>query len=318
VFSNIFQPSGPSAELNYQEKVAAKARRRRAVRALLSVLLMLLMSVLPASSPTSAQTSTRRLPPAGFGLNIQQNVGASGLPKVSGVHLGDTGEDRPDNSPPEVYNPGEPSARMALVRWESNKMPLKIWISPGLKLPECPFDQIQATRVDTVVQLLNQPTPLAGLQQAQGWTEHTNDVVAAGIEEWRQFENEGLFSFVFCDDPRAADIVVFFPEAFRDASSPGGIMIGGVTSATVYPIQQAHSMRIRQKPVVIELSLAVNYTDDRLYGAAAHEFGHALGIKAHSDKRQDIMFRDRIVNHLSPSDKATIRWLYHQKPAYVM
>jgi predicted Zn-dependent protease len=304
--------------MNYQIKGAVKARRLGAVAVSLLSISLMLLGILPTSSAALAQTATRRLPPAGFGLNIQQNLGASGLPKVSGVHLGDTGEDRPDNSPPEVYNPGEPSAHMGLVRWESNKMPLKIWISPGLKLPECPFDQIQATRVDTVVQLLNQPTPLAGLQQAQGWTEHTNDVVAAGIEEWRQFENEGLFSFVFCDDPRIADIVVFFPEAFRDASSPGGIMIGGVTSATVYPIQQAHSIKIRQKPVVIELSLAVNYTDDRLYGAAAHEFGHALGIKAHSEKRQDIMFRDRIVNHLSPSDKATIRWLYHQKPAYVM
>ena len=265
-----------------------------------------------------AQRTTRKLPPAGFQLNVQQSGGTAALPKVNGVHLGDSGEDRPDNSPAEVYPPGEPKAHMQLVRWEANKMPLKVWISPGLKLPDVPFDEAQATRVDTVVQLLNQPTPLAGLEQAQGWTEHTNDVVAAGIEQWREFENEGLFRFVFCDDPRMADIMVFFPEAFKDASSPGGINIGGNTCAAIYPIQQSHSMHIRQKPVVIELPLMINYTDDRMYGASAHEFGHALGIKAHSDKRQDIMFRDRIVNHLSPSDKATIRFLYHSKPQWVM
>lgn len=256
----------------------------------------------------------KNLPRAGF----QQQGGTIALPKVDGVHLGDTGEDRPDNSPPEIYNPGEPSAKFQLVRWESKKMPLKVWISPGLKLPDVPFSELQATRVDTVVGLLNQQQPLGGLEQARGWTDHMNDVVGAGIEEWREFEPEGLFRFAFVDDPMKADIMVFFTDGFKDSSQPGGINIGGVTSAQIYPVQMAHSMNIRQKPVIIELSTMVNSNDDRLYGAAAHEFGHALGIKAHSDKRQDIMFRDRIVNHLSNSDRATIRWLYHQNPQWVM
>jgi predicted Zn-dependent protease len=55
-----------------------------------------------------------------------------------------------------------------------------------------------------------------------------------------------------------------------------------------------------------------------MIGASAHEFGHALGIKAHSPYRDDIMHENRIVNQLSPADKTTIRNLYRSKPAYVM
>jgi predicted Zn-dependent protease len=111
---------------------------------------------------------------------------------------------------------------------------------------------------------------------------------------------------------------VFFVDAFKEGSEPGGIMIGGNTAAEVYPIALAHSMKIKQKPVIIELSTMVNSTPEKLIGASAHEFGHALGIKEHSPYRQDIMFKDRVVDQLSPADKATIRWLYHRLPQYVM
>ncbi len=258
-----------------------------------------------------------QLPPAGF-QSLTSPGPSSALPHVSGVHLSE-GQDRPANSPAEVYNPGEPAAHYQLVRWDDNKkMHLKVWISPGLKLPDVSFDELQSIRVDEVKDLLNSPTPLQGLTVAPGWDEHTNDVVAAGIEQWQEFEKEGLFVIRFVDDPRQANILVFFTDSFKDTNTVGGVAIGGNTSAQIYPIAQARSVNILQKPVVIELSTMVNRSDERMEGAAAHEFGHALGIKAHSDKRQDIMFADRIVMYLSPSDKATIRYLYHQPPAWVM
>jgi hypothetical protein len=198
-------------------------------------------------------------------------------------------------------------------------MPLLIWISPGLKLPDCPFEELQSTRVDEVTQmLLSQGDPFSQLTQAKGWLPEMNDQVAAGIEQWREFEGEGLFSFAFTDDPRMAHVLIFFTDAFRDATAPGGIMVGGITSAQVYPVSQAKQMKIAQKPVVIELSTLVNSTEEKMQGASAHEFGHALGIKAHSPYREDIMFADRIVNHLSAADKATIRFLYHSQPQFVM
>jgi len=142
--------------------------------------------------------------------------------------------------------------------------------------------------------------------------------VASRFEEWRQFQSEGLIRFALTDNPRDANVCVFFVDAFKEGSEAGGIMIGGNTSAEVYPIAQAHSIKIKQKPVVIELSTLVNSTPEKMIGAAAHEFGHALGIKAHSPYREDIMYGDRVVDHLSTADKATFRWLYHQVPQYVL
>lgn len=281
--------------------------------------LLLLAWLLPSAylEPVSAQT--RRLPKARFPVFTRPSgQGESDLPtSFGGVHLTD-GLDRPADGPNRPYNPGEPDLNMQLVRWEKKKMPLLIWIGPGIMLPACPYSQIKNTRVDFVYDLLKQPDPFVGLPQAPEWTQDVNYRVAAGIEEWRQFEKEGLFSFAFTDDPKAAHILVFFTDAFREDNSPGGIAIGGITSAQVFPFAQAQKVNIPQKPVIIELATQVNYTEEKMIPAAAHEFGHALGIKAHSPYRQDLMYVDRVAQHLSPADKATIRALYRAQPQWVM
>jgi predicted Zn-dependent protease len=259
----------------------------------------------------------RHLPKATLPTFARSAGDEANLPGSYGVHL-TPGLNRPRNAAAQRYDPGEPDLSMATVRWESNKMPLLIWISPGLQLPDCPASQLKSTRVDEVTEMLQSSEPLKNLKQATGWTPETNDDVAAGIEQWRQFQGEGLFRFAFTDDPRDANICVFFVDAFREGTEAGGIMVGGNTAATVYPIAQAHSIKIKQKPVIIELSTLVNSTPQKMTGAAAHEFGHALGIKAHSPYREDIMYVDRVVDQLSPADKATIRWLYRQTPKYVL
>lgn len=265
--------------------------------------------------PPATMGQTRKLPPASF-QSFTRPAGEQ-LPGSGGVHVGG-GMDRAPNSPPEVYNPGEPAVNMGLVRWEKKKMPLLIWISPGIKLPDVPFDELQATRVDMVFEMLKQQQPFIGLETARDWTPETNYVVAAGFEQWRQFEAEGLISYGFTDDPFKAQILVFFTDGFKDAGGPGGAAIGGNTCAQIYPFAQAQQIKIAQKPIVIELATGINYTDDRMRGAAAHEFGHALGIKAHSPYLQDLMYVNRVVNDLSPSDKATLRFLYGKQPDFVM
>ena len=273
-------------------------------------------------TPALASPPYKNLPKAGFGAYSTQPAStqsSSDLPTSFGVHLGTAGQDRRVNGKVERYNPGEPTLNMQLVRWEHKKMPLLIWISPGYQLPDCSFEQLQLIRVDQVNNMLRDPTnPILNCPVARGWTPEVNDQVAAGIEQWREFENEKLFSFAFTDDPRTANVVVFFADAFKDSTSPGGIMVGGNTSAQVYPFAQAQQMKIGQKPVVIELSTMVNNNESKMQGASAHEFGHALGIKAHSPFREDIMFADRIVDHLSAADKATIRYLYHAQPQWVL
>ncbi len=285
---------------------------------LIRVLAIFLILVPAVWSLPALSYDYRKLPKAGFPVNTESQTPDNDLPSSYGVHLS-PGLDRRAHGPVNRYDPGEPTLNMQLVRWDTKKMPLLIWIAPGLKLPDCPFDQIPATRVDTVTQMLQTPgNPFAQLEAVKGWVPDMNDQVAAGIEQWREFEGEGLLSFAFTDDPRQAHIMVFFTDAFKDATAPGGIMVGGITSAQLYPLAQAQQMKIRQKPVVIELSTMVNHSDEKMQAASAHEFGHALGIKAHSPYREDIMFADRIVDHLSAADKATIRYLYHSKPQWVM
>lgn len=290
-----------------------------------------MISVTTINDVTWAQS--RKLPKAGFPVlavpNSAMNSGtansagmnmtapSSSLSTSYGLHL-TPGLDRKPGMAPTPYNPGEPDKNMELVRWERKKMPLLIWISPGLQLPEATLDEIKATRVDFVTRLLQSPNPFLGMTQASGWTPDTNDQVAAGIEEWRQFENEGLISFAFTDNPRNANICIFFTDIFKGGNGPGGIAIGGNTAAQMYPLSLAQKINIKQKPVIIELSTLVNNTPQKMMGASAHEFGHALGIKAHSPFREDLMYGDRVVNSLSEADKATIRWLYKQQPQWVL
>jgi len=278
-----------------------------------------LFATIAAHAANAQIQTTRRLPKAGFPVMTTTTPGSNdSLPAINGMHL-TAGMDRGPTDRTTRYDPGEPSLNMAVVRWEPHQMPLLIWLSPGLMLPTCPFDEIQSTRVDYVASMLQQPgNPFAELKQAPGWTPEINDQVATGIEEWREFENEGLFRFAFTDDPHNANILIFFCGGFSGGSAPGGIAVGGITSAQVYTLEQAHSTDKRHKPVVIELSTLINGTPERMVGASAHEFGHALGIKAHSPYRDDIMYVDRVVNQLSAGDKSTIRWLYHQAPHYVL
>ncbi|MGD9680379.1 MAG: matrixin family metalloprotease [Candidatus Obscuribacterales bacterium] len=271
--------------------------------------------------------SQNRLPRAGFfnnstyGRPNQPSVSAGGVSdyhlQTPGLHL-TRGENRTRQNLSDPYNPGEETLNMAFVRWDTSRMPLKIWISPGLELPKMPFDQLQQTRVVDVFKRLRREDPFGDLGQAQGWTEETNYQVAAGIEQWRIFQDEGLISFGFVNDPRDADIFVFYTDMFQGTSGPGGINVGGNTSARAFSRQDLANPLYRKTPVIIELSTRVNHLPEKMQGAAAHEFGHALGIKAHSPYRDDIMYSDRVVTSLSEGDKATLRLLYHTKWAYAL
>ncbi len=295
---------------------------KRLIKAAL-VLTIALTQVLPPE----AFGQSRSLPKAGFQRfsgNLPSASGGAGLGGISGtglstpgVHL-TPGMERGTRNSREPYNPGEPKLNMALVRWPRNKMPIKIWISPGLQLPQLPFEQLPETRVETVYQMLQSEAPFSDLQTAPGWTQQTNYQVAAGIEQWRQFEAEGLFRFGFTTDPNEAQVFVFFTDQFEGAAGPGGTNVGALTCAQLFTPDQVLLPNFRQKPVIMEFSTRVNYLPEKMQGSATHEFGHALGIKAHSPFRDDVMYENNVVFSLSEGDKATIRLLYRTNPQYVM
>ncbi|MBY0359329.1 MAG: matrixin family metalloprotease [Candidatus Obscuribacterales bacterium] len=279
----------------------------------LLLLVFLSMGLFPFCA---AWAQSKALPKANFGNYSTDNE----LPQAAGLHLA-PGLNRKAGAPAEIYNPGEPSLGMKLVQWDRRRLPLKVWISMGKKLPEESFATLQASRPDEVYQMLVEPKSIWELPDCPGWTQDMNVAVANGIEQWREFENEGLISFGFVDRPEDANVLVFFVDHFVDADSPGGISVHANTSAKVFDanvIRQALAggKMIPRYPVVIEMQ--VNPELYRLQADAAHEFGHALGIKAHSPYREDIMHENRQVDILSASDKATLRWLYRQRPTFLM
>ena len=299
------------------------AMRRTAALSLLLVLWVSSSLDLAALS----QPSTNRLPPARWQTNATGGGGQTysvgqgqmmmGGLKSTGMHL-TRGESRTAANAADPYNPGEPALNMALVRWQRAKMPLRIWISPGLKLPEMDIATITNQRVEQVFQMVQSGYPFEQLPVAKGWTQETNYQVAAGIEQWRQFQDEGLLSYGFTSNPYDAHIMVFFTEQFAGAAGPGGVNVGGNTVAQVFTLAQTQLPQYKQKPVIIELNTTINYTPEKMQASAAHEFGHALGIKEHSPYREDIMYVDRIVDQLSEGDKATLRMLYRSNAQYVM
>lgn len=267
------------------------------------------------SSPVNAQS--RALPKAGF-----NNYSGAALPNAGGLSL-QQGDSRPAGAPPQVYNPGEPTLGHKLVHWEAKYMPLRIWISPGKKLTEEPISQINAQRPQEVLALLKADPTFSSLAACSGWTPSLNAAVQSGIEQWREFQNEGLFSFEFVDDPTKANIFVFWTERFVGDEGAGGVSTAGNTVAVLYDANEVRAKeasyggQLPGTPVIIELR-SNNETYDKLQARAAHEFGHALGIKEHSPFNEDLMCVNGIANTLSTSDKATIRWLYKQRPQYVM
>ncbi len=230
---------------------------------------------------------------------------------------------RPKNSSVQIYDPGEPKLGHKLVHWEGRFMPLKVWISPGKKLIEEPIQTINAQRPQEVYNMLNQDrNAIAGLQQCAAWTPDMNQAAIQGIEQWREFQNEGLFSFQFVDDPTQANILLFWADRLTGDESAGGVSTGGNTVAILYDANQVHQAEaqhgkpVHGTPVIIEVVALPEF--EKLQARIAHEFGHALGIKEHSPYNDDLMCVNGIAKYLSNSDKATVRWLYKQAPAYLM
>lgn len=238
------------------------------------------------------------------------------LPTVNGVHLHE-GLDRRPGTGVQPYDPGEPQLNMALVRWDTRKFPLKVWISEGKKLPSVPFEEIMNDRVPRVSSLLRTAESFEQLESAPGWKALMNDTAAEGFEIWRDLEREGVISFGYVDSPAQADVMVFFTDEFPGAAGPGGTDVHGNTCGQVFTAQQVQQKsQLHQPTVPIVIELKVNEESSKLRADAAHEFGHALGIKAHSPYRQDLMYVNRVVETLSPADKATLRALYRHTPKY--
>jgi Matrixin len=267
--------------------------------------------------------------------NVSTSTGpTSPLPSVNGVHLSDDGQPRRPGDP-QLYDPGEEDLKGALVRWNERCFPLKVWISDGRHLQDVSWETIKQDRVPRVMSMLqNDPRGFGQLPEVDGWRNEFAEAAADGFERWRDMEKLGVVRYGFVDYPEQADIMVFFTNQFVGADGPGGTTVRGQTYGMDFtPQQVTDKLKLGQKtvPVVIELRVPQvivrhdqNAADvpvdevalERLRGDAAHEFGHALGIKKHSEDFHDLMYVNRMVPAPSEADKNTLKWLYSRVPNY--
>jgi hypothetical protein len=220
-------------------------------------------------------------------------------------------------------------SRMGNVRWIKEQMPLKVYISHGAAIDGFIDEEVGAPIANTsnvagwpklVASILSTPGQFEALPIAQGFDEQHYNAALQGIGMWKQFEKEGLFTFQLTTEPDA-DIFVFWVNHFVDKTGMALFAgdIRGYTSKDIFPYRAILAGgKADFKPVVIMLRTTdtngVAMPFQKMRAAAAHEFGHALGIDGHSRNPIDLMSLYYGNGTISANDASTIRYLYHSPP----
>jgi len=220
-----------------------------------------------------------------------------------------------------------------VIHWLSEQMPLTVYVSRGVTLdkfiddttgaPVCNVNNL-AKWPDLAASVLENPSELEKQPIADGFLEEHYQAAIQGINLWKAFEKEGLFSFQFTDDRLDADIYVFWVHHFVNNLGLGLFAndIRGYTAKRSFYLSDIQAgKRPPFKPVVIVLrttdSVGRPMPVARMKASAAHEFGHALGIEGHSTNPADLMSIYYGDGSISRNDAATIRYLYHIVPELV-
>jgi hypothetical protein len=147
-----------------------------------------------------------------------------------------------------------------------------------------------------------------------GWNPENPLRVKAAFQEWEQ-AMAPRFHFIYMPDERGADVKVLW--AARIAHD----QIGEAAGVNEY---QTWGKFISKN----DIKLALVHPTGRalpppmIQSVALHEIGHMLGLKAHSDNPNDIMYPVESpaswdeVQHLSQRDINTLRLVYESKPDY--
>jgi predicted Zn-dependent protease len=216
------------------------------------------------------------------------------------------------------------------IRWVKEQMPLKVYVAPGSSLDTVLDPRLGASVMnvddkehwpDIIADLVSDPQKLQSLPLAHGYSQEHYQAAIDGINAWKAFEKEGLFSFTLTNDPGDADIYVVWTNHFVNQLGLGLFAndIRGYTAKRSFPYSAvlAHK-QIQFRPVVSVLRTVDGHGNPmelaKMKASATHEFGHALGIEGHSNNPNDIMSVYYGHGAISAGDAATIRYLYHLTP----
>lgn len=172
--------------------------------------------------------------------------------------------------------------KQRIIRWNDQTKYIMVYISDGSHLP--------------------------------GWNpEHVNAVKAA-FSEWEQALNP-RFRFIYMPDERGSDIKVIWASRAGDGE---GDEVAGLNEVRTW------GKFISKNDIKLSLMHPNGqiYPPPAIFSTTLHEAGHALGLHAHSENKNDIMYAKSQVKdwnevlHLSERDINTMKMVYAAKPDY--
>lgn len=229
-----------------------------------------------------------------------------------------------------------------IVRWIPQEMPLHVFIAHGTCLDDAGADPVNGGPLsnsdntagwpDLVYSLVKSPDGFSKLSVAEGYSEPMWQAAADGINQWKRFQPEGLYSFEITNDPQEANVLIFWTNHFvgKNGMALFSNDIRGYTAKHLLPyaavagaLSAGNTDLIERslRPVVVQLRTTsdaganrVPIPTGKLVASAAHEMGHVLGIDGHSTNPVDLMSIYYGNGQISPNDAATIRYIYHNQP----
>lgn len=195
--------------------------------------------------------------------------------------------------------------RNNLYRWSEKAMPLKIHITDGRILPS-PYTGHPLTPQSRqeISALIRKPGSVERLPRVPDYSSGFASDLMAGLSIWDWARAEGILSWKFINDPRKADIIVFWWPGTGNrvqgfTNGPGGL----------------------HEPVIMQVSIPPDkyIISKKLQTLSGHEFGHAWGLE-HSPVKEHLMHSSGAMKSVGPgqyeskplaeAEKATLRALY--------